>query len=153
MVGRLQQRRFAGIAFRTDKIRKTGPINGTLHCTFDSTADIDKFSTNSCGTSAFLLPIMESMGVKYCPEVSSGVVVRDLVVDLTEVAPYWNFIFHRVRPSQLSHLVDFGVLPRPAFYLAGFCWLASLSQKHGLFNTWCLASLVPEKLWGGSRVL
>ena len=120
MVGRLQQRRFAGIAFRTDKIRKTGP-NGTLHCTFDSTADIDKFSTNSCGTSAFLLPIMESMGVKYCPEVSSGVVVRDLVVDLTEVAPYWNFIFHRVRPSQLSHLVDFGVLPRPAFYLAGFC--------------------------------
>lgn len=132
------------------------PVQSTALCTAPSTAPLTLTNFQpilTCGTSAFLLPIMESIGVKYCPEVSSGVVVWDLVVDLTEVAPYWNFIFHRVRPSQLSHLVDFGVLPRPAFYFAGFCWLASLSQKHVLFNTWCLASLVPEKLWGGSRVL
>jgi hypothetical protein len=41
--------------------------------------------------------MMESMGVQYRPEVSSGVVVKDTVVDLTEVGSYWNSIFKRVK--------------------------------------------------------
>ena len=34
--------------------------------------------------------MMESMGVKYRPEVSLGVVVKDTVVDLTGVSVYWR---------------------------------------------------------------
>lgn len=41
--------------------------------------------------------MMESMSVQYRPEVSSGVVVKDTVVDLTEVGSYWNSIFKRVK--------------------------------------------------------
>ena len=44
----------------------------------------------NCATTAFLLPMMESMGVKYRPEVSLGVVVKDTVVDLTGVSAYWR---------------------------------------------------------------
>jgi hypothetical protein len=62
-----------------------------------SSSDVKKFSTTDCGTSAFLRPIMESMGMKYRPEVSSGVVVKDSVVDLTDVGSYWNSIFGRVK--------------------------------------------------------
>jgi hypothetical protein len=44
----------------------------------------------NCATTAFLRPMMESMGVKYRPEVSLGVVVKDTVVDLTGVSVYWR---------------------------------------------------------------
>jgi hypothetical protein len=47
----------------------------------------------NCATTAFLRPMMESMGVKYRPEVSLGVVVKDTVVDLTGVSAYWRGIF------------------------------------------------------------
>ncbi len=33
------------------------------------------------------------MGVRYCPEVSLGVVVKDTVVNLTGVSTYWRLIF------------------------------------------------------------
>ena len=46
-----------------------------------------------CTTTAFLRPMMESMGVKYRPEVSLGVVVNDTVVDLTGVSSHWRSIF------------------------------------------------------------
>jgi hypothetical protein len=62
-----------------------------------ASSDVRKFPSNDCGTSAFLRPIMESMGVAYRPGVSSGVVVRDTAVDLTEVGSYWNSIFRRVK--------------------------------------------------------
>ena len=47
----------------------------------------------NCVTAAFLRTMMESMGVRYCPEVSLGVVVKDTVVDLAGVSTYWRVIF------------------------------------------------------------
>ena len=44
----------------------------------------------NCATTAFLRPMMKSMGVKYRPEVSVGVVIKDTVVDLTGVRVYWH---------------------------------------------------------------
>ncbi|KAL7495039.1 hypothetical protein ACHAWT_003592 [Skeletonema menzelii] len=44
-------------------------------------------------TSAYLRPMMESMGMKYRPEVSSGLVVRDSVAQLTGVGSYWGSVF------------------------------------------------------------
>lgn len=46
-----------------------------------------------CGVSSFLRPLMESMGVKYRPEVSLGAVVKDCVSDLTGVGSYWRAVF------------------------------------------------------------
>ena len=43
--------------------------------------------------SSFLRPMMESIGSNHRPEVSSGVVVKDSVVELTEVGSYWRSIF------------------------------------------------------------
>jgi len=43
--------------------------------------------------SAYLRPMMESMGMKYRPEVSSGLVVRDSVAQLTGVCSYWGSVF------------------------------------------------------------
>mmetsp|Transcript_21821 Transcript_21821/g.37270 ORF Transcript_21821/g.37270 Transcript_21821/m.37270 type:complete len:340 (+) Transcript_21821:403-1422(+) len=43
--------------------------------------------------SAYLRPMMESMGMKYRPEVSSGLVVRDSVAQLTGVGSYWGSVF------------------------------------------------------------
>ena len=62
-----------------------------------SSTDVTKFSTRDCGTSAFLRPMMEGMGVKYRPEVSSCVVVKDTVMNLTEVGSYWNSIIRRTK--------------------------------------------------------
>jgi len=53
-------------------------------------------------TSAFLRPMMESMGVRYRPEVSLGSVVRDSVSDLTEVGSYWRTIFADRRLSTVA---------------------------------------------------
>ncbi|KAL3771506.1 hypothetical protein ACHAWU_003681 [Discostella pseudostelligera] len=52
-----------------------------------------------CVVSSFLRPIMESMGSNYRPEVSSGLVVTDSVVELTEVGSYWRTIFSDRRSS------------------------------------------------------
>ena len=46
--------------------------------------------------------MMESMGVRYRPEVSLGVVVKDTVVDLTGVSLYWWSIFSDRRTSTAS---------------------------------------------------
>ena len=48
---------------------------------------------HDCATSAYLRSMMESMGVKYRPEVSLGAVVKDTVVDLTGVGSYWRSVF------------------------------------------------------------
>lgn len=53
-------------------------------------------------TSAFLRPMMESMGVRYRPEVSLGSVVKDSVSDLTGVGSYWRSIFTNRRSSAVS---------------------------------------------------
>ena len=50
-------------------------------------------------TSAYLRPIMESMGMKYRPEVSSGLVVRDSVEQLTGMSSYWGSVFAERLPS------------------------------------------------------
>ena len=122
-----------------------------------SHADVSKFSPNSCGTSAFLRPIMESMGVKYRPEVSSGVVVQDPVVDLTEVAPYWNSLFRRVKPSlspqdtakQTPVLSTLGnstrSYPRLHFISSGFVDSLHSRKNMGYLTRDVMASLVPEK--------
>ena len=55
--------------------------------------------------SAYLRPMMESMGMKYRPEVSSGLVVRDSVAQLTGVGSYWGSVFAERRfvyPAQLQ---------------------------------------------------
>ncbi len=54
---------------------------------------------NNCIVSSFLRPMMEGMGSKYRPEVSSGLAVNDTVVDLTEVGSYWRSIFSDRRLS------------------------------------------------------
>jgi hypothetical protein len=54
---------------------------------------------SDCVVSSFLRPIMESMGSNYRPEVSSGLVVKDSVVELTEVDSYWRSIFSDRRSS------------------------------------------------------
>jgi hypothetical protein len=60
-------------------------------------SDLRSFSSTpgsgNCATTALLRPIMESMGVRYRPEVSLGVVVKDTVVDLTGLGAYWRVIF------------------------------------------------------------
>jgi len=56
-------------------------------------------SESNCITSAYLRPIMESMGMKYRPEVSSGLVVRDSVAQLTGVGSYWGSVFAERFPS------------------------------------------------------
>jgi len=53
----------------------------------------DNSSSGICSTAAYLRPIMEGLGVKYRPEVSLGLVVRDTVVDLTNVGSYWRSVF------------------------------------------------------------
>lgn len=50
-------------------------------------------SGSTCVASAYLRPMMESMGMKYRPEVSSGLVVRDSVARLTGVGSYWGSVF------------------------------------------------------------
>lgn len=52
--------------------------------------------------SAYLRPIMESMGMKYRPEVSSGLVVRDTVAQLTGVSSYWGSVFAERLPSSAT---------------------------------------------------
>jgi hypothetical protein len=57
-------------------------------------------SSGSTGiASAYLRPMMESMGMKYRPEVSSGLVVRDSVAQLTGVGSYWGSVFAERFPS------------------------------------------------------
>lgn len=58
-------------------------------------------SGSTCVPSAYLRPMMESMGMKYRPEVSSGLVVRDSVAQLTGVGSYWGSVFteRRFAPS------------------------------------------------------
>ncbi|KAL9183090.1 hypothetical protein ACHAXT_004877 [Thalassiosira profunda] len=61
-----------------------------------SASDATRFdaSGGDQSTSAFLRPMMESMGVKYRPEVSLGAVVKDSVVDATGgVGSYWKSVF------------------------------------------------------------
>jgi hypothetical protein len=53
-------------------------------------------------TSAYLRPIMESMGMKYRPEVSSGLVVRDSVEQLTGMSSYWGSVFAERLPSSTA---------------------------------------------------
>jgi hypothetical protein len=53
-------------------------------------------------TSAYLRPIMESMGMKYRPEVSSGLVVRDSVEQLTGMSSYWGSVFAERIPSSTT---------------------------------------------------
>ncbi|KAL7490255.1 hypothetical protein ACHAW6_015982 [Cyclotella cf. meneghiniana] len=62
-----------------------------------ASSESNTFAATSCCTSAFIRPVMESMGAKYRPEVSVGVVVKDTVVDLTGVGSYWNSIFRRAQ--------------------------------------------------------
>jgi hypothetical protein len=57
-------------------------------CYFPSVAKSISGGGN-CATAAFLRPIMESMGVKYRPEVSLDVVIKDTVVNLTGVSVSW----------------------------------------------------------------
>ena len=57
---------------------------------------------DNCTTTAFLRPMMESMGVKYRPEVSLGLVVNDNVVDLTGVSSYWRSVFSDRRTSAVT---------------------------------------------------
>jgi hypothetical protein len=59
-------------------------------------------SSDNCTATAFLRPIMESMGVKYRPEVSLGLVVEDNVVDLTGVSSYWRSVFSDRRTSAVT---------------------------------------------------
>ena len=60
---------------------------------FDARSFGAGINNGDCATSAFLRPMMESMGVKYRPEVSVGAVVKDSVVDLTGVGSYWRSVF------------------------------------------------------------
>ena len=59
-------------------------------------------SGNTGVASAYLRPMMESMGLKYRPEVSSGLVVRDSVAELAGVGTYWGSIFAERLPSNSS---------------------------------------------------
>ncbi|KAL7466250.1 hypothetical protein ACHAXS_006543 [Conticribra weissflogii] len=54
---------------------------------------IDYSYSGKCASAAYLRPIMEGLGVKYRPEVSLGLVVRDTVVDLTNIGSYWRSVF------------------------------------------------------------
>jgi len=56
-------------------------------------SDARSFTAGDNSSSAFLRPMMESMGVGYRPEVSLGAVVKDTVVDLTGVGSYWRSVF------------------------------------------------------------
>ena len=60
------------------------------------------FSSDNCTATVFLRPMMESMGVKYRPEVSLGLVVEDNVVDLTGVSSYWRSVFSDRRTSAVT---------------------------------------------------
>ncbi len=58
-----------------------------------SSSGINAINVGSDCVSSFLRPMMESMGSDYRPEVSSGLVVKDSVVELTELGSYWRSIF------------------------------------------------------------
>ncbi|KAL3794040.1 hypothetical protein HJC23_008928 [Cyclotella cryptica] len=62
-----------------------------------SSSDTSALSATSCCTSAFIRPMMESMGAKYRPGVTLGVVVKDTVADLTGIGSYWTSVFRRVQ--------------------------------------------------------
>jgi hypothetical protein len=59
-------------------------------------------SSDNCTATAFLRPMMESMGVKYRPEVSLGLVVEENVMDLTGVSSYWRSVFSDRRTSAVT---------------------------------------------------
>ena len=129
-----------------------------------SSTDRAKFSPENCGTSEFLRPMMEGMGVKYRPEVSSGVVVKDSVMDLTVVGSYWNSIFRHVKlrtsteekqiPSPRAIAEQTPILstlgnstrsyPRLRSISSGF--MGSLSRKNmGYLSRDVLNGVVPER--------
>eukprot|EP00571_Detonula_confervacea_P010339 CAMPEP_0172299482 /NCGR_PEP_ID=MMETSP1058-20130122/1772_1 /TAXON_ID=83371 /ORGANISM="Detonula confervacea, Strain CCMP 353" /LENGTH=1012 /DNA_ID=CAMNT_0013008939 /DNA_START=79 /DNA_END=3117 /DNA_ORIENTATION=+ len=68
----------------------------------DNARSFNSIPGSGCTASAFLRPMMESMGVKYRPEVSLGMVAKDTVVDLTGVGSYWRAVFTDRQSSSAS---------------------------------------------------
>ncbi|KAL7540696.1 hypothetical protein ACHAWF_006761 [Thalassiosira exigua] len=118
-----------------------------------------------CGASAFLRPMMEGMGVRYRPDVSSGAVVRDTVADLTGVGSYWRSIFAdrsavsgssekgNLSPRDVaSHTPIVSVLgnstrsyPRLHSVSAGFVDALHSRRNMGYLSRDVMAGIVPEK--------
>jgi hypothetical protein len=129
-------------------------------------SDANGIAANSCGVNVFLRPMMESMGVKYRPGVSIGVVVKDTVVDLTGVESYWGSVFRKVQypasnspqnvlpsPREIaSHAPILSVLgnstrtyPRLRAISTGFDDSLHSRKNMGYLTRDAMAGVVPEK--------
>ena len=103
-----------------------------------------------------LRPTMESLGVKYRPEVSMGLVANDSVVKLTELGAYWPSLFVDRRDGSnvsartvASHTPILSVLgnstrsyPRLRSVSSGF--VTALKTRKGLLSRDTLLGLAPE---------
>lgn len=138
-------------------------LSSALRPTF---SDANGIAANSCGVNVFLRPMMESMGVKYRPGVSIGVVVKDTVVDLTGVESYWGSVFRKVQypasnspqnvlpsPREIaSHAPILSVLgnstrtyPRLRAISTGFDDSLHSRKNMGYLTRDAMAGVVPEK--------
>lgn len=126
-------------------------------------------SDGECVTTSYLRPIMESLGVRYRPEVSVGVVAKDTVVDLTGVGSYWSTVFtggvpvagsppHQKQQKEKSsrevaaHTPILSVLgnstrsyPRLSTISSGFVDALNSRRNMGYMTRDVMAGLIPEK--------
>ena len=129
----------------------------SLHYHFTLSASIrpaDVSKHDEFGT--LLRPTMESLGVKYRPEVSMGVVVNDSVVKLTELGAYWPLLFVDRRDGSnvsartvASHTPVLAVLgnstrsyPRLRYVSSSF--ETALKTRRGFLSRDILLGLAPE---------